>query len=78
MSKAHPQDGPTFSAAPPKRRRPITDQELADWQARKAAEEEQMIRDAATSRKFWQTVNKEGIIAGFNYLRLKRGLPPFK
>ena len=45
-----PQNGPTFSKPPPKKRRPMTDAELADLQSRKDAELEEKKRDAARER----------------------------
>jgi hypothetical protein len=50
MSKAHPQNGPSFSKAPPKKRSPMTDEELATYQGRQQAEREQTATDAAKAR----------------------------
>jgi hypothetical protein len=78
LSRKHPQNGPSLSDAPSKKQKPMTDQELAGWNARQAAGDEQKVRDAATSREFQQIARKEGFIAALNYLRRKRGVPPFK
>ena len=55
----HPQNGPTFSKAPPKKRARMTDAEKAAWQARKDAELEETKRTAARSRKLHQLINKD-------------------
>lgn len=54
-----PQNGPTFSKAPPKKRLPMTDAERAAWQARKDADLEEAKRTAAKTRKFLQTLHKD-------------------
>jgi hypothetical protein len=56
-----PQNGPTFSKPPLKKQKPMTDQELADWQARQAAEQEETKRKAAKSRQFHKRVNEVGL-----------------
>ena len=54
----HPQNGPTFSQSP-KKQKPMTDDERADWQARKDAEREQTERDAARLRRLDQLFHKD-------------------
>jgi hypothetical protein len=46
MSRNHPNNGPSLSAAPLKKRKPMTDQELADWQAMGKVRMEETIRRA--------------------------------
>jgi hypothetical protein len=48
----HPNNGPTFSKAPHTKRRRMTDDELAAYQGRKAAEHKEIVRQAAKSRRF--------------------------
>jgi hypothetical protein len=49
----HPQNGPTFSKAPPKKKRPpLSDEELAAFQARQNAAEEETKRVAAATKRF--------------------------
>jgi hypothetical protein len=55
----HPQNGPTFSKAPPKKLPPMTDAERAARQARKDAELEQTKRTAAKTRSFNQLLHKD-------------------
>jgi hypothetical protein len=45
---------------------------LADWHARKDAEQEQAVRDAAKERKFHQILRREGGVAALKYLRSLR------
>jgi hypothetical protein len=52
MSWRHPNNGPTFSRAPYKKPRPMTDEELATLQGRRESELAQKIRNAAKARKF--------------------------
>lgn len=47
-----PQNGPTFSKAPPKKRKPMTDEELAARHARGKAQQEEIERQAAKTRSF--------------------------
>ena len=56
-----PQNGPTFTKAPLKKQKPITDDELADWQARQVAELEETKRKAAKSRRFAKRVTEVGL-----------------
>jgi hypothetical protein len=50
-----PQNGPTFSKAPPKKKRPpMSDEELAALQARQNAALEETKRVAAATRRFSQ------------------------
>jgi hypothetical protein len=60
MSK-HPHNGPTFTKAPPKKRKPLTDEELASLQARQQAALDETKRTAAKSRQFNQQVTKVGL-----------------
>jgi hypothetical protein len=46
----HAQNGPSLSKATYSARKPMTDAELAAYHARKAAEQEEMARQAAKSR----------------------------
>jgi hypothetical protein len=55
----HPQNGPTFSKTPAKKRSRMTDAELAAWQARQDAELEERKRTAAEERSFHQLINKD-------------------
>jgi hypothetical protein len=54
----HPNNGPTFSKAPPKTRKPLADDELAERQRRQDAELEQTKRECAKTREFNQLLNK--------------------
>jgi hypothetical protein len=54
----HPQNGPTFTKAPPNKRR-MTDAERAAWQARNDAEMEETKRTAARSRHLHQLLHKD-------------------
>ena len=60
MSK-HPQNGPTFSKAPLKKRRLVTDEQRAAWLDRQEAELEEKKREAAKSRAFSKLVNQVGL-----------------
>ena len=55
----HPQNGPTFSKAPQKKRRPLTDAELAAWQARRKVVKAETGQAAAKTRTFNQAVHKD-------------------
>jgi hypothetical protein len=55
----HPQNGPTFSKTPQKKRGIMTDAERAAWQARKDAEQEEMKRTAAQTRSFNQLLRND-------------------
>ena len=55
----HPQNGPTFSKAPSKKRPRMTDAELAAWQARNDAETEETKQTAARSRRLGQLLHKD-------------------
>lgn len=55
----HPNNGPTFTKAPAKRRKPLTDSELAEIQRRRDAELEQTKRDCARTREFNQLLHKD-------------------
>ena len=55
----HPQNGPTFSKAPPKKRSQMTDAERAARHTRKEAELEEMKRTAAEERRFQQLVHND-------------------
>jgi hypothetical protein len=57
------QNGPTFSKAPPKKRRPLTDAELAQLQARKDVELQEQKEKAAESRRFFQLWSKDPLLA---------------
>jgi hypothetical protein len=59
----HPQNGPTFTKAPPTKRRRMTDDERAAWQARKDAELEETKQMAARTRKFNQLLRKDPTVA---------------
>jgi hypothetical protein len=50
MSKSHPNNGPSLSAAPPKKWKPLTDKELADSQAQEKAAIEDAVQRAARKR----------------------------
>ena len=54
----HPNNGPTFSKAPRKRRKPLTDDELAERQCRQDAELEQTKRECAKAIEFDQLWRK--------------------
>jgi hypothetical protein len=54
-----PQNGPTFTKAPPKKRPPMTDDERVAWQARKDAELEDTKRTAAKTRNLHQLIHKD-------------------
>src|SRR5260370_19937225 len=71
MSK-RPHNGPTFTKAPPKKRRPITG---AASPSIKEAEQEEASRTAAKSRRFDQLKNEVGLLEA---LRRDRHLPPKK
>ena len=55
----HSQNGPTFTKAPPTKRRRMTDDEIASWQARKDAEMEEEKRTAAVTKDFNQGLRKD-------------------
>ena len=55
----HPQNGPTLSKAPPKKRHRMTDAELAALQSRQHGELEETKRTAAKSRRFHQRINND-------------------
>jgi hypothetical protein len=50
----------------------MTDQLLACWQARKASEQEQIVRDAATQREFHQRAKMDGFVAAITWLKQKK------
>lgn len=47
----HPNNGPTFSKVPYAKRKPMTDADLAEYHARKEAEQEAIVQEAAKSRR---------------------------
>jgi hypothetical protein len=55
----HPQNGLTFSKAPLKKRRQMTEAERVTQQARNDAEMEETKRTAARSREFHQLIRKD-------------------
>jgi hypothetical protein len=55
----HPQNGPTFSKAPPKKRPRMTDEEIAIWRAQNKTEEEETKRTAKRERHLRQRINKD-------------------
>jgi hypothetical protein len=55
----HPQNGPTFSKAPPKKPPRMSDEELAAWRARQNAELKETKRAAAAARSFSQLVRRD-------------------
>jgi hypothetical protein len=57
MSKTHPDNGPSFSKAPPKKQEPW----IPPSPGRQQAELEQKKRDAARSRSFHKRVTKVGL-----------------
>jgi hypothetical protein len=54
-----PQNGPTFSKAPPKKQKPMTDRERADRQARNEAALDETKRIAAKSRRLHQLLHRD-------------------
>jgi hypothetical protein len=54
-----PQNGPTFTKAPPKKHRPTPDDERAFFLDRKDAELQEEKRTAAKSRKLHQLLHKD-------------------
>jgi hypothetical protein len=48
----HPQNGPTFSIAPSKKQIPMTDEQRANWLARKDAQQVEIELIAAKTRQF--------------------------
>ena len=63
MSKRHPQNGPSLSSAPPKRRKPMTmSNDLADWHARQKAEQEEIERGAAIIWRLTKRSIKEDLL----------------
>lgn len=79
----HPNNGPTFSKAPPKRRKPLTDNELAERQRRQDAELQQTKRECAKTREFNQLLHKDPraalrktrVVAGVRNAIIARILP---
>jgi hypothetical protein len=51
MSKKHPQNGSTFSDAPLKKHKPMTDAEIFAFNNRKAAQQAQTELDSAKERE---------------------------
>ena len=70
MSK-RPQNGPTFSKAPAKKRKPMTDDELAESQRRKDAAHAEMVQRAEHSRNFRKRLREDtvGFIRAFTLLK---------
>jgi hypothetical protein len=66
----HPNNGPSLSKAPSKKRKPMSDEESADWRARKKVEQEQAERSAAVLRRFHQAANRGDAL---DWLRASRG-----
>jgi hypothetical protein len=60
MPRKHPQNGPSFSKAPYQKPKPLTDDELAEAQARQKEREEAAILDAAKGRRFSKTLSANG------------------
>lgn len=60
MSRKHPQNGPSFSNAPYKKPKALTDEELAEAQARLKERDEAAIRNAAKGRNFSKAVRANG------------------
>jgi hypothetical protein len=55
----HPQNGPSFSKVPPKKRPRMTDEEIAIRRAQKKTEEEETKRTAKRERHLHQRINKD-------------------
>jgi hypothetical protein len=55
-----PQNGPSFSKAPYKKPKPLTDEELAKAQARQKEREEQLKDKAARGQRFSKAVRENG------------------
>jgi hypothetical protein len=60
MSRKHPQNGPSFSKAPYKKAKPLTDEELAQSQALQKEREEDAKREGAKGRRFSKAVRNNG------------------
>lgn len=71
MSKRHPNNGPSLSAAPPQKHKPPTDEELADRQARQRVGDEQRVREAAKSRAVHKALNSKAPLGALRALRDK-------
>ena len=52
VSRNHPQNGPTFSKAPYKKRKPLTDEELAEYLNKKKTREAELTEEGRRSRRF--------------------------
>jgi hypothetical protein len=57
----HPQNGPSLSKAPDKKRKQRTEEEEAEYHARKAGWQAQVELDAAESRETLTRLRKEGV-----------------
>lgn len=60
-----PSNGPTFTKAPPKKRKPMSDTELAEFHSRKDAAHAETVRKAAKSRQILKTLHRDGVFAAF-------------
>jgi hypothetical protein len=71
----HPQNGPTFTKAPPAKRRRMNDDERAALQTRKDVELEEAKRTAATSRGFLQLMHNDPASWFKKYVHPKKDEP---
>jgi hypothetical protein len=70
----HPQNGPTFSNAPPKKQQSVA----ISSPARKQAELEEKKRDAAKSRSFHKRVDEVGLLQALGLVKPKPPQPPIR
>ncbi len=60
MSRKHPQNGPSLSKAPAKKKKPLTDEELSQLQAKEKAHELEFQEKAKQSKRFSKAVRASG------------------
>jgi hypothetical protein len=60
MTRKRPQNGPSLSKAPYKKPKPLTDEELAQVQARQAEREAELRKKADDGRRFSKAVRARG------------------
>lgn len=60
MTRKHPQNGPSFSKAPHKKHKPLSDDELAAMRARQKEHEDKLREKAAAGKRFSKAVRAAG------------------
>ena len=60
MSRSHPQNGPSLSKATYKKPKPLSDEELAEYQSKQRKREAEIIENSRSGRHFAEAVRANG------------------